>query len=240
MTFQKINQKIKKKKANNIVNIIYIVDISEFHDCPEKEKHAWIDDAMQRVSDDRRIKADVIKLEDEKIKSLISGLLIQYAWNEYSHDKLPEILTGNHGKPYFKDGGLAFSLSHSGDFVCLAVSEYSVGCDIQKYVRVHVDIAGRFFHEEEKQVLEETMESHEYEQIFFDLWSLKESYIKYTGQGMSQGLDTFSMVPALSGKCDDSSGFTAIVYDDIDGYSLSTVCASTDRFGIKRLDVNQL
>jgi 4'-phosphopantetheinyl transferase len=110
------------------------------------------------------------------------------------------------GKPYLKDyPEICFNLSHSGDYVCCAVGDEPVGVDIQKHVPVKEGLAERFFTEDENRQLKE-LSGEESEQLFFRMWSIKESYIKFTGQGMKQGIDTFGIDWKLGAILDENAG----------------------------------
>jgi len=99
---------------------------------------------------------------------------------------------GIKGKPYLLEyPDFHFSLSHSGDVVALAVSKQEIGLDVQEYVTIKRDLAKRFFSKEEQEMLLKQKDEDSYRKLFFMLWSIKESYVKFTGVGMSHGLDTF-------------------------------------------------
>ena len=95
------------------------------------------------------------------------------------------------GKPYFTSmPGLHFSLSHSGSMGACAFHRDSIGLDIQIHASVDKEkIAKRFFHPQEYAYLEK-----EAFLSFFQVWVAKESYVKYTGEGISSGLNSFSVV----------------------------------------------
>ncbi len=96
-----------------------------------------------------------------------------------------------HGKPYIEElPDVHFSISHAGDYWACAIGENEVGLDLQDYrKRNYEKIAKRFFHPSET----EWLRSHD-EDDFFLIWAMKESYVKYTGDGLSKGLDYFSVV----------------------------------------------
>ena len=130
------------------------------------------------------------------------------------------------GKPYLKDyPEIYFNLSHSGDYVCCAVGDEPVGVDIQKVVPVKAGLAERFFTENEIRQLKE-LSKEKREQLFFRMWSIKESYIKFTGRGMKQGIDTFE-IDWRKGCIRDKENSEIKAYFDeypyIEGYSLA-VC----------------
>ena len=103
----------------------------------------------------------------------------------------PELIKGPHGKPYFAAcPDVRFSVSHSGGYWACAFAEEEVGLDLQKTaVRRWEDVAKRFFHPAEQRWLEGRAAED-----FTLIWAYKESYIKYTGEGLSRGLESFRTV----------------------------------------------
>ena len=92
---------------------------------------------------------------------------------------------------------LFFSLSHSDNMMVCAVACFNIGADCQKK-NIKIDdigkcrkIAGRFFTEQENIFLDNLTEEQKYIDNFFKIWTKKEAYIKYTGKGLSEGLQTF-------------------------------------------------
>lgn len=94
------------------------------------------------------------------------------------------------GRPFFPSApGIFCSATHSGGIWLCAVSTAPVGVDLQRHEnRDILKIAERFFHPDEAAWLSCRPER------FFDVWCAKESYVKYTGDGMLPGLDGFSVV----------------------------------------------
>lgn len=94
-------------------------------------------------------------------------------------------------KPFFKNmPEVHFSISDSGSYWACAFASEEIGLDIQKIQEVKAQrISRRFFHPLEVKWLEEN--GWEY---FIRIWTLKESYVKYTGRGMSDGLKVFSVI----------------------------------------------
>ena len=46
--------------------------------------------------------------------------------DNYHIEEMPEILRDEMGKPYLKDGTLQFNVSHSGEYLAIAISEKTV------------------------------------------------------------------------------------------------------------------
>jgi 4'-phosphopantetheinyl transferase len=124
------------------------------------------------------------------------------------------IRRGPYGKPYFTGefAKIAFSISHSGRFIAVLfagggqdiVTSGEIGLDIEDVgagrpggarsaLRL-TKIADRFFTPEEAAYVREDPPGR-----FFRIWTGKESYIKYTGRGLGQGLDTFSVLTPPEG-----------------------------------------
>lgn len=99
--------------------------------------------------------------------------------------------SGKHGKPHLKGfDKFHFNISHSDKWVVCAISDKTVGIDVEKIKDLDIKIADRFFSEEE---IEDLYKKEECERLdyFFDLWTLKESYIKADGRGLNISLNSF-------------------------------------------------
>jgi 4'-phosphopantetheinyl transferase len=89
---------------------------------------------------------------------------------------------------------LAFNLSHTTGFVACAISTgVEVGIDVESLARKPADrdIAQRFFSPPEVAILRDAAPERQRE-TFFRFWTLKEAFIKATGEGLSRPLDSFS------------------------------------------------
>lgn len=94
----------------------------------------------------------------------------------------------NKGKPEFVDiPDRHLSISHSGKFWTCAISDIPVGIDIQKHEDCMKEkIAENWFHQYEKDYLKKYGYNN-----FFDIWTAKESFVKYTGQGIDENFSSF-------------------------------------------------
>lgn len=152
------------------------------------------DKALNYLPDEKKEKIRRFRRYEDSLRALTAEVLIRtVSCSKLSlkSDSL-EFKTGPHGKPYLKDyENFHFNLSHSGDWVVCAVSNRLVGIDVEQTKEINLDIAKRFFSREEYDDL--SMKKEE-ERIpyFFDLWTLKESYIKADGRGLAISLSSFS------------------------------------------------
>lgn len=153
---------------------------------------------LNKVEDQRRQKILSGTNEKKRLCSLSAGCLLHSVLCRklgLSEQKTPpfRLAYENWGKPYLLDyPDIHFNLSHSGDYVCCALGDAPVGIDIQKIVSIKEGLAGRFFTEMDNQRLEKCNEG-EKEKLFFRMWSIKESYVKLTGRGLSEGLNAFEI-----------------------------------------------
>lgn len=95
------------------------------------------------------------------------------------------------GKPYIESiNNFHFNVSHSGDWIVCAIDKNPIGIDIEKISTIDLEISKNFFSDKEH---EDLLLSNDPYDCFFTLWSLKESYIKFIGKGLSLPLGRFSM-----------------------------------------------
>lgn len=93
-------------------------------------------------------------------------------------------------KPYFKNSDVKFSISHSEDYVAVAVSDNEIGVDIEKITDKSRDnMIDRFFLPSEQ----EFYYNSEDKAAFAVLWTRKEAYLKYTGKGITEGLSGYDV-----------------------------------------------
>lgn len=179
-------------------------------------------DAYLRRLDKMRLeKMKRLKQTDDKKRCLGAGLLMDDF--VLCHEK-KKILQGEHGKLYVEDGP-CFSVSHSGNYVLLAVDDCSIGCDLEKLEEKNfTGLAKIVFHENEQRLLEK---AQDLQNCFYSLWTKKEAFLKATGEGFfrkSSLVDLSREVPyEENGK---QYYFKKYV---IPGYII-TVCSESKRF----------
>lgn len=95
------------------------------------------------------------------------------------------------GKPVLLNHpALHFNLSHSGDWMACVIDNGNVGIDVEQVIDTDLSLSHRFFSRDEH---EEILKAFDPGEKFFEYWTLKESYIKFTGTGLSQPLNSFSI-----------------------------------------------
>ncbi len=95
------------------------------------------------------------------------------------------------GKPFFPEAPcLCFNVSHSGAWAACVVSSRAAGVDIQEIRPLKADVAGRYFSRWEQEYIQKAENP---EKAFIEIWALRESYMKKTGEGLALPLESFSV-----------------------------------------------
>ena len=124
-------------------------------------------------------------------KLLLIGLKDLYGISFESQDQ-PVIVKGEHGKPYLKDfPHINYNISHTDGLVACGIGDRQLGIDVERIRPFRNTILRKVFSDAEKRHMDEIPES-ERSQYFFRVWTLKESYLKASGLGITVPLTTIS------------------------------------------------
>ncbi|WP_246070693.1 4'-phosphopantetheinyl transferase family protein [Paenibacillus kobensis] len=151
-------------------------------------------DVLPTLSANRQDRIRKYRREEDARRSIVAEMLIRAIAMDklkLSNDKVVFGAT-SYQKPYLiHDEAFHYNLSHSGEWVVCAIDSLPVGVDVEQIKPIDLDVARRFFSASEYADL---MSKPEPEQLayFYRLWTLKESYIKSVGQGLSIPLDSFT------------------------------------------------
>lgn len=109
-----------------------------------------------------------------------------------------EFNANEYGKPFLLNlPRVHYNVSHAGHYVACAIAEESVGIDIEIIKLPDLKIAERFFSWDEFEYIICKQQA----QRFYEVWTMKESYIKREGRGLSIPLPSFSVfdqsIPAV-------------------------------------------
>ncbi|KAA8784075.1 4'-phosphopantetheinyl transferase [Paenibacillus sp. 4624] len=153
---------------------------------------------LSSVSEERRAQASRFIHLADTYRSVMGEVLARVKLSKLTGLGHGEItFTRNkYGKPALThDADVQFNVSHSGDWVALITgSKDELGVDVEKIAPIDLQIAERFFSSSECQLLDGKPEVMKRE-TFYRLWTLKESYIKAVGMGLSMPLDSFAILP---------------------------------------------
>lgn len=140
---------------------------------------------------ERRARWQQFRRPDDRARSICADHLARTLLRE-AGAQTPVIRVGRNGKPYVPDGP-DFNCSHSGNFVCCAVHDSPVGIDLEARRPVRAALAARICTPEE---LVFAAPGGVFDPLrFLQLWTAKEAWVKYTGEGL--GVD-FRTLPAAA------------------------------------------
>ena len=138
------------------------------------------------------------RFEKHRHQFLVSHALVRVTLSRYAPvaGAAWRFSTNAYGRPEIagESWRLRFNLSHTdGMAVCAVALDTDVGADVEHAARPGqtVELADSFFARSEVAALRALAPEHQRER-FFEYWTLKESYIKARGAGLSLPLDQFA------------------------------------------------
>ncbi len=179
----------------------------------------------EKASAQRKLRADRYLRQEDKLRCVTAAALLKKVLGADDD----QIAQDEFGKPYLKDRkDVHYNLSHSGQYVVLAWGGTEVGVDVQKHdPSVNVEAIGaRFFTPDELQYIRGDRLR------FYEIWTKKESFLKYTGKGLRAGLNSFSVLAPEPG--------IRYFYRTLEMSHSLSVCTEEDACEIELLDMIQL
>jgi 4'-phosphopantetheinyl transferase len=172
-----------------------------FHDALDDPALRAAQDAL--LAPEERERRDRYRFERDRRSYLATRALVRTVLSRYAA-VAPEdwrFAAGEHGKPHVAGPGgaprIEFSLSNTAGLVACAVSwaHARVGVDTEALDRPGelVTVADRFFSPKEVGALR-SLAGDQQRRRFYSYWTLKESYIKARGLGLSLPLDQFTFL----------------------------------------------
>ncbi|MFA0309993.1 4-phosphopantetheinyl transferase [Vibrio splendidus] len=179
---------------------LWLCSLSDLHDDIDSVSYL-----KQRLTMDEIAKVERYRMPSSQIQALYVRNYLRKVLSRYS-DLMPEAWRfkyGEKGKPSLVaeqqlKTGLNFNISHSKEHLLIAVcqregKQVQLGVDIE-HARSSTNIDSIMKHNFSETELTDLLELNKEKQRerFFDLWALKESYIKATGKGLATSLRSFS------------------------------------------------
>ena len=178
-----------------------MVEVYAIHLTEEKEFLQIKQSLISKLPDSSREIINKFKRPSDLQRSLLGDLLSRTILSDKLKHPIDQIVIEKSmkGKPRLeKNTGLFFNISHSGNWVVASFSDSEVGIDIERIKPVNYRIAERFFSKEEYLELD-IKTGIEKLNYFFDLWTLKESYLKLLGKGLTKALSSFTIIKSGNG-----------------------------------------
>ncbi len=126
----------------------------------------------------RRERVSRLKLKEDKFRTVSGEMLVK---KHFGEDAVIGI--GEKGKPFLENKKGEFSLSHSGNFVLLAVSDEKIGADIECIRPVNKNIIKKICTLKEAEFVENAQGEEKNIRLLL-IWTFKEAYFKYLGTGL--------------------------------------------------------
>ncbi|MBE6949511.1 MAG: 4'-phosphopantetheinyl transferase superfamily protein [Ruminococcaceae bacterium] len=153
--------------------------------------------------------------------------LLSYGYREMYGESMPEMYKTEKGKPYFPSRpDVCFSLSHTDTHVMCVIADSPVGCDIQNFRQVSERIVQRTCTEKELEVFG-----------FFQLWTLKESWIKLNGS-LDREIKTIEFAGTLESVIPPKPAVRARLFQ-LDG-CIAAVCTSGNSLPCSVIEVENI
>ena len=170
---------------------------------------------INMISPRRAEQARRYRFADDQKRCVAGGLLLRRFLGD------TDIYTDDFGKPR-AESGVCFNLSHSGDWVILAVGETEVGCDIERFKLVDPLRLGKVVYIGAE--LEYISSNPDRLGRFYELWTKKEALLKCMGKGFHRAAKTVEVTGDRFAEDGDIYYFKTMAFSD---YTVSVCTKNT-------------
>ncbi|GAB3947686.1 hypothetical protein GCM10028805_20400 [Spirosoma harenae] len=145
------------------------------------------------------VRAQRFRRQEDRNRFLYTRYILRTLLSNYLKQCPDQILftTGINGKPEMKNNpSWCFNVSHSGNWILIAVGTGNVGIDIEKIdpdFSFQDIVSLQFSLEEQRYIAVSSMPRL----AFYKIWTRKEALLKATAKGMD---DDFAQIPSLDGS----------------------------------------
>jgi 4'-phosphopantetheinyl transferase len=174
--------KLKNSEAD-----IYLIDLSQIN---------YTSKFNSILSDDERLRAEKRNSVIQRERFIKQKAITRYLLSIYLETP-PQALSFNYtqNKKPTIPGPFTFNISHSDDYLLFGITkDADIGVDIEKHKNIEIErIAKRFFTKNEiNSILKEEKEKQK--DVFFEIWTAKEAYVKALGTGIFHDLPSFCTI----------------------------------------------
>ncbi|MGG1149677.1 4'-phosphopantetheinyl transferase family protein [Bacillus wiedmannii] len=165
---------------------VYVVRLEELPDDLYQAFYRMLDMEKQQ-------KIDRYLRREDALRSLLGDVLIRHIVKiKYAKKKIC-FSKNAFGKPHIEGmPQFHFNISHSGEWIVCVTGTCEVGIDIEAIKPINLNLMDVIFTDKESKLLLEQEESNRLP-MFYNIWTLKEAYIKTLGKGMSIPLNSFDV-----------------------------------------------
>ena len=210
-----------------MVNMLYYLELNESINFSGYERF------LKLLSLEKQVQIHKFRFDIDKKLSLFSDLFVRYlackALKLNNSDLIFERNT--YGKPYlieFPD--FQYNISHTRSAIAIGLSDKPIGVDIEKIKPAELKIADRFFCKNECDYI--LSGNKRQDELFYEVWTKKEAYIKWVGKGLSMSLTSFDVT--------NIAIRTMLHSTEINGYIITICSNSAFDTDLYRLTENQV
>jgi 4'-phosphopantetheinyl transferase len=151
------------------------------------------------LSDEEKLQQGRFYFEQDRLNYIVAHSFLRLCLSRYAGIAPAEWIfeKDKYGKPHTQNHingfPVKFNISHTQGYVaCIIAVQHEVGVDVEyvSWDESKMDIAKRYFHDDEFHDLNK-LSCNELPKRFFKYWTLKESFIKAKGVGLSYDLNKF-------------------------------------------------
>ena len=175
---------------------------------------------LKFLSLQRREKCLSFRMKSDRLRCLYSALFLNYVLKKRMTEK-PIFVYGKYGKPYIKHGGVWVNISHSGKYRALSFGDEESGIDIEKKEVSDINILKSCFTDLQWKNITESSLVHD---EFYKNWTLKESFVKFLGEGLTMDINSFEY--ENNNIFYKNMTYAYRYFDEINGYSMCCSCKS--------------
>ena len=136
--------------------------------------------------------------KDRNISTLCYGILLKKVINNYNYTELEQIFYfSKTGKPSFNVDQIDFNISHCKGCIAVAIATKRVGVDVESFITYYKDIMSLVCHPNE---INKINRSKTPQKLFTIYWTLKESFVKMIGCGITDKLLLLDFSESLKKK----------------------------------------
>lgn len=154
------------------------------------------------------------------------------------------ISKNKYGKPFIRGiENFSFNISHSGEWVVVAVASQKIGIDIERVDPIKLEAMVPYFSINERRNLFSKQEAERLS-YFYTLWTIKESYIKCIGEGLYYPLNAVDISEdkdgyVVKGLEEKKSTFVhAFTWDS--NYNVAICTTQKESFQLKNIDLSTI
>lgn len=156
---------------------------------------SYTDKLLSILQPDEIARANRYLQEKDRLRFIVSRAALRHIISKYTLQPATAITftVGANKKPYVDGHSLKYNVSHSGDWVLIAVANSDIGVDTET-INTSFDFESILednFSEAEINFIQKSAEN------FYLLWTRKEALTKATGQGLD---DNLKSIPSLEGS----------------------------------------